>query len=215
MMTREPIRVILVDDHPVVRDGYRRLLDGNAGIQVVAEAGNGEEACELYNQVKPDVMVLDLNMPGIGGLETASRICAKHNSAKILVFSMYDSQIMVGRALEAGAIGYITKSSAATQMVDAIHCVAQGKPFLSHGLIPAIFHKYKYQHAEPLTALSKREFEVFRRLADGCSVTEIARELSISPKTVGVHQTKIMKKLAIKNSAELTRLAIRCGVIEI
>ena len=215
MTIRDPIKVLLVDDHPVVRDGYRRLLDGNSDIVVVAEAGSGEEACELYNRAKPDVVVLDLSMPGIGGLETTSRICAKHNHAKILVFSMYDSQIMVGRALEAGAIGYITKSSAATQMIDAVRSVAGGKPFLSHGVVPAIFNQFQQQQSEPLTALSKREFEVFRRLADGSSVTEIAKELSISPKTVGVHQTKIMKKLTIRNSAELTRLAIRCGVIEV
>jgi two-component system invasion response regulator UvrY len=214
MKTNKPIRVFLVDDHPVVRDGYRRLLDNNPDIEVVAEANSGEEACQQYTQAKPDVVVLDLNMPGIGGIETISRLLSKDSEAHILVFSMHDSQIMISRALEAGASGYLTKSSAASQMIDAVRSVAQGKPFLSHTIAPSIIGKLQKNDSNPLQVLSKREFEVFRRLADGNSVAEIANELSISPKTAGVHQTNIMRKLELRNTAELTRLAIRCGVIE-
>jgi two-component system invasion response regulator UvrY len=214
MNTSKPIRVFLVDDHPVVRDGYRRLLDNNPDIEVVAEVGSGEEACQQYTQVNPDVVVLDLNMPGIGGIETISRLLSKDSDAHILVFSMHESQIMISRALEAGASGYLTKSSAASQMIDAVRSVAQGKPFLSQTIVPSMIGKLQKNDANPLQVLTKREFEVFRRLADGHSVAGIAKELSISPKTAGVHQTNIMRKLELRNASELTRLAIRCGVIE-
>jgi len=214
MNTSNPIRVFLVDDHPVVRDGYRRLLDNNADIEVVGEANSGEDACQQYSEINPDVVVLDLNMPGIGGIETISRLRSKDNNAQILVFSMHDSQIMISRALDAGASGYLTKSSAASQMIDAVRSVAQGKPFLNHDMVPSIIDKLQNNDSNPLKVLSKREFEVFRRLADGNSVAEIAKELSISPKTAGVHQTNIMRKLELRNMAGWTRLAIRYGVIE-
>ena len=214
MSHKQPIKVYLVDDHPVVRDGYRRLLDNDPNIEVSAEAGSGEEACENYNKIKPDVVVLDLSMPGIGGLETISRIRAKDPRAKILVFSMHDSQIMISRAIEAGAIGYLTKSSAASQMIDAVLNIAEGKPFLNHTSVPTIFNKLQDNDHNPLHMLSKREFEVFCRLAAGETVADIAQSLSISPKTAGVHQTNIMKKLELRNSAELTLLAIRSGAIE-
>lgn len=213
-MSNTPIRVYLVDDHPVVRDGFRRLLENSDDIEVVGEAGSGEAACEHYVNLQPDVVVLDLNMPGIGGIETISRLRAKHKDVHILVFSMHDSPIMIRRAMEAGARGFLTKSCAAAQMVDAVHTVAGGKPFLNETLAPSMLDIMHNNDHDPLMALSKREFEVFCRLADGQPVVDIARALSISPKTAGVHQTNIMHKLALRNAAELTRLAIRCGVIE-
>lgn len=213
METTKPIRVFLVDDHPVVRDGYRRLLENNPDIKVVAEAGSGEEACAEYSEVNPDVVVLDLNMPGIGGMETMRRLFAKDPSARILVFSMHDSETMVTRALEGGAAGYLSKSSVAAQMVDAVRDVSQGKTFLNHNLAPKVLESH-LRGSDPLEVLTEREFQVFRQLAEGLSVQEIAEMLSISPKTAGVHQTHIMKKLKLRNAAELTRLAIRSGVIQ-
>ena len=213
MEMAKPIRVFLVDDHPVVRDGYRRLLDNNQDIKVVAEASNGEEACTKYTEVNPDVVVLDLNMPGIGGMETMRRLFAKDPGARILVFSMHDSETMVTRAFQAGASGYLSKSSVAAQMVDAVRVVSQGKKFLNHNFAPKVLETH-LRGSDPLQVLTEREFQVFRKLAEGLSVQEIAAMLSISPKTAGVHQTHIMKKLALRNAAELTRLAIRCGVIQ-
>jgi two-component system invasion response regulator UvrY len=213
METTKPIRVYLVDDHPVVRDGYRRLLESNPDIKVVAEASSGEEICTKYSEVNPDVVVLDLNMPGIGGMETMRRLFVKDPSARILVFSMHDSETMVARALEAGAAGYLSKSSVAAQMVDAVRDVSQGKKFLNHNLAPKVLETH-LRGSDPLQALTDREFQVFRQLAEGSSIQEIAEILSISPKTAGVHQTHIMKKLELRNAAELTRLAIRCGVIQ-
>lgn len=213
MPAAEPIKVMLVDDHPVVCDGYRRLLERNADIRVVGEADSGEQACALYPKCAPDVVVLDLNLPGMGGMETIRRLIAKYPGVRILVFSMHDSPQLAQRALNAGAVGYLTKSSAADQMVEAIRRVAQGRSYLDHALADALTG-HRAADADPLSQLTKREFQVFCKLAEGCSVAEIADTLCISPKTAGVHQTNIMNKLALKNAAELVRLAIRCGVIQ-
>lgn len=213
MKQSNKIDVLLVDDHQVVRDGYRLLLENTADIQVVGEAGSGEQAYTLYEKISPDVTVLDLNMPGMGGLELMRRLLAKNPQAHILVFSMHDSQIMVQRALEAGAAGYLTKSSASSQMVEAVRQVANGKTFLCHSLAPEVVESLMANN-NPVHKLSQREFQVFRSLAEGYTVAEIAATLSISPKTVGVHQTNIMKKLGLRNAAELVRLAIRSRIIE-
>lgn len=208
-----PIRVLLVDDHPVVREGYRRLLGGDPDIHVVAEAGSGEEACALYSSAGMDVVVLDLNMPGIGGLETLHRLRAKDPKARFLVFSMHDSVTMVTKALAAGASGYLTKGCAAEMMKTAIRDVYQGRQYLSPDLA-AKMDPTKANTHDPLWMLTRREFTIFRFLSQGYSVQEIAETLSISPKTVGVHQTNIMNKLDCRNGAELTRLAIRAEVIQ-
>ena len=208
-----PVNVVLVDDHPVVRDGYRRLLESTPDIRVVAEAGTGEEAYEAYFRIEPDVLVLDLNLPGISGLEVVRRILAKKHDARVLVFSMHDSPMMVSRAMEAGASGYLSKSGAAGEMIEAVRAVVGGGRYLSSGLLSDLVGG-RLGEGEPLERLTKREFEVFLRLAQGESVAEIAQVLCISPKTVGVHQTNIMKKLELRNAADLTRLAIRCDLIE-
>ena len=212
-MDNDAITVMLVDDHPVVRDGYRRLLESYPGITVVAEADDGETACTQYAEVHPDIVVLDLNMPGIGGLETIRRLRAKDSKAKILMFTMHESKVMVNRALEAGAAGYLMKSSPAEEMVEAVRQVFVGKIFLDQDL-PADIQRAPLSDNDPLNILTKREYQIFCVLAEGRSVSEIAQVISISPKTVGVHQTNLMNKLKLKNAAELTRLAIRCGSIE-
>ena len=211
-MNNDSITVMLVDDHPVVRDGYSKLLANQPDITVVAELIDGESACAQYPEVNPNVVVLDLNMPGIGGLETIRRLMAKHSKVKILVFTMHDSKIMVTRALEAGAVGYLIKSSPAEEMVKAVRQVSSGKVYLDHDL-PTDIKQATLADNNPVELLTKREFQVFCALAEGRSVSEIAQTISISPKTVGVHQTNIMKKLNLKNSAELTHLAIQSGIV--
>ena len=213
MKATKEINVLLVDDHPIVRDGYRLLLENTQEIRVVGEADSGEQAYEQYSDVKPDVVVLDLNMPGMGGLEIIQRLITKDPQARVLVFSMHDSQVMVQRALEAGAVGYLTKSSAPSQMVEAVRQVAKGNSFINEELVSGVMEPF-LQKKDPLEKLTPREFQLFRKLAEGHSVAEIAETLHISPKTVGVHQTSIMKKLDLRNAAELVRLAIRCRVIE-
>jgi len=204
-----PIKVLITDDHPVVRSGYRRMLETEPDICVVAEANDGETGIEMYKEYEPDVMILDLSMPGIGGMESLRRIRAFDSEARILVFSLHLSEIIIKRALDAGASGYLNKQSGIENMVTAVRKVAQGK----------IFVDYDYTISEPnsqylLNLLSSREFQVFKFLAQGFEISEIAETLSISAKTVGVHHTRIMSKLECKNSAQLALIALRSNVIE-
>lgn len=215
MTVEAAIRVVLVDDHPVVRDGYRRLLEQVMNIKVVAEADCGEAGYDLYRKLSPDVFVLDINMPGIGGLETIRRIKAYDEKAHILVFSMHSNEIMIQRALEAGALGYLTKQGGMGQMVQAVQQVAQGRMYIDADHVTSLAqHKLSDSTTDPVRVLSAREFQLFKLLAEGHSVAEIAEMLSISVKTVGVHHTNIMKKLNISNANQLVRLAILCNVIE-
>lgn len=211
----KPITVMLVDDHPVVRDGYRHLLETEPDISVVAEASNGEICCSEYKKYLPDVLVLDLSMPGIGGLETIRRIRAYDNNAHILVFSMHASEAMVSHALQAGATGYLAKQGGMGQMIKAVREVARGEQFIDAKYAPEPANrKTDNSPLDPLSVLSPREFQIFKLMAEGHSVSDIAAVLSISPKTVGVHHTNIMKKLGLHNTAQVVRLAIRCSVIE-
>lgn len=215
MKIGQTINVILVDDHPVVRDGYRRLLEQTPSIKVVAEADCGESGYDLFRKLSPDVLVLDINMPGIGGLETIRRIRAYDEKARILVFSMHSNEIMIQRALESGALGYLTKQSGMGQMVQAVQQVAKGRMYIDADHVTSLAqHKLSDQTADPIRVLSAREFQLFKLLAEGDSVAEIAKKLSISAKTVGVHHTNIMKKLGLHNASQLVRLAILCNVIE-
>lgn len=211
----KPITVMLVDDHPVVRDGYRHLLETVPDISVVAEASNGEICCSEYKKYMPDVVVLDLSMPGIGGLETMRRIRAYDPGAHILVFSMHASETMVNHALQAGATGYLAKQSGMGQMIKAVRDVARGERFIDAKYAPdTASRKADNSQNDSLSILSPREFQIFKLMAEGHSVSDIASVLSISPKTVGVHHTNIMKKLGLHNTAQVVRLAIRCNVIE-
>jgi len=211
----QTITVLLVDDHPVVRDGYRRLLELVPNIKVVAEADNGEEGFDIYRKLAPDVVVLDINMPGIGGLETIRRIKAYNDKARILVFSMHSNEIMIQRALEAGTLGYLTKQGGMGQMVQAVQQVASGRMYIDADHVTSLaYHKLADNTVDPVRVLSAREFQLFKLLAEGVSVTEIASILSISAKTVGVHHTNIMKKLGLQNASQLVRLAILCNVID-
>jgi two-component system invasion response regulator UvrY len=210
-----PIGVMLVDDHPVVRDGYRRLLENTPDIRVVAEAGDGAVACQLYDVHRPDVVVLDLSMPGLGGLEVLRRLKARDASARVLIFSMHEAETMIQRAMEAGATGYLTKSGGMGQMVEAVRTVACGNPFIDPARVTEVaVRQMGGLGDDPLRVLSPREFQLFRLFAEGLTQTDIATELSISPKTVGVHYTNIMRKLRLQNMAQLVRLAIRSNVIQ-
>jgi two-component system invasion response regulator UvrY len=213
MTAAKEISVLLVDDHEVVRAGYRRLLESAGGIAVVAEAASGEDAYTDYFKYHPDVLVMDLSMPGMGGLEASMRILAKEKSAKILVFSVHENEVFLQRALDAGITGYISKRSASQVMVDAVRQVAAGKIYVGQEMMPYLVKRETTPESEPLTGLSPREFEVFHLLADSKSVNDIAEILNLSPKTVGHHCTSVKKKLGVSDIAALTRLAIRLGII--
>ncbi|MGD2076707.1 MAG: response regulator transcription factor [Gammaproteobacteria bacterium] len=207
------IRVLLADDHEVVRAGFQRLLETKADITVVAQAASGEEAYQLYLEHRPDVVVMDLTMPGIGGLEASRRILAQDGAAKILVFSVHENEVLLSRALDLGIQGYISKRSASRVMVEAVHQVSAGQMYIGQEMMPFLVKRRANPDSERIAGLTTREFEVFQLLVDSRSVNEIAELLYLSPKTVGHHVAHIKAKLGISDIAGLTRLAIRLGVI--
>ena len=208
------IKAMLVDDHAVVRMGFRLLLQNTPDIEVIAEAESGEEACRLYAENKPDVVVMDLSMPGIGGMEALNRIRAKNPEARILVLSAHDDAMHPKRVLEAGAAGYLSKRSAPEALIEALRQVAQGKVFLEPGIAQQLAVNQLTGQQNPVDVLSPREFEVFKLLAQGKSVAEIAELLFLSPRTVGTHLYNIKQKLNASNSAEIALIAMRAGVIQ-
>lgn len=204
------IRVLIVDDHPVVRDGYRRLLESTGQVTVVAEADNGMAGYHAYKTHRPDVVIMDLSMPGSGGLDAIRRITQWDSNAHILVFSMHEEPVFWKMSADAGAIGYLTKGSPPAAMLEAVQQVASG-----HCVSPVDDDQAARAGGQDsaLANLTLREFEVFNLLALGHPGGEVARLLNISQNTVGVHQTRIMNKLGLQNIAQLVRLAIRHGVV--
>ena len=212
-MSEKRIRVLLVDDHAVVRAGYRMLLKNSEDIEVVAEADSGERACKAFADLKPDVVVMDLSMPGIGGLEAIRRIIARDANAKILVFSMHEDTVFVEQALQAGAQGYLTKSSAPEILVEAIKELAAGKSHIDSDIVQRLAIQKSRGKDSPFSGLSTREFEIFCLLAEGLNTSEIAKRLSLSYKTVANYSTQIKSKLNVSTVAELARLAIRHNIV--
>jgi DNA-binding NarL/FixJ family response regulator len=206
-------RVILVDDHAVVRAGYRLLLSQTPDIEIVAEAETGEEALDKYRQLGPAVVVMDLNLPGMGGLAAIRRILGRDPEARVLVFSIHDEAVYVSRALEAGALGYISKSCAPNLLVEAVVTVAAGKSFLEPAIARRIKTTGREVTAAPQERLTAREFEVLCRLARGLGARETAEELRLSVKTVSNYLTSIKKKLDVDTTAELVRLAHQAQLI--
>jgi len=209
------IAVLLVDDHSVVRTGYKVYLSLSDNIGLIYEADRGETACQLYNLHKPDIVILDLSMPGIGGFETIRRIIGRDANANILVFSIHNEAIYATRALQAGAKGYITKSSAPDVLMLAVNKIAQGMTFIDPELAQELAFSMAagLDESEKLKALSPREFDVFCLLANGYTNHTVAEKLCLSYKTVCNYGTAIKEKLGVKTLAELTLLEIRQGLI--
>jgi two-component system, NarL family, invasion response regulator UvrY len=214
MPPAERIRVMLVDDHAVVRMGFCLLLRNTDDIDVVAEVGSGEEACRLYPEAKPDVVVLDLSMPGIGGMDTLARILAKDARARILVLSAHEDTIHPTRVLQAGGAGYLSKRGAPEELIGAIRHVARGKTYIEPAVAQQMAVQRASGHPNPLDALTAREFSVFLALAQGRSVNDIAETMSLSPSTVGTHLYNVKQKLNASNAAELALIAMRNGLID-
>lgn len=202
-----PVRVVLVDDHAVVRSGYRRLIELEEAMQVVAEFGDGESAYAWLVQHAADVLVLDLSMPGRGGLETLGRLKQRLPTLRILVFSMYDTAAMVTQALRAGADGYFTKSSSPEFLIDAILRVHRHERVLSADVMQHALPGAPTPELVPERILTPREFEIFRRLAQGATVEGVAAALCLSPKTVANYQTVIRQKLGVATAVDMVRLA--------
>ncbi len=213
-MTASPLKVMLVDDHAVVRMGFRLLLESTPDIRVVAEADTGEQALKRYPETRPDVVVMDLSMPGMGGMEAVRRLLAKDKGARILVLSAHDDTLHPRRVLEAGAQGYLSKRSAPEELIQAVRQVAAGKVYLEPALAQQLAIQQMTGTRNPVEVLSPREFELFLLLAQGKTVAEIAEMLYLSPRTVGTHLYNIKQKLNASNAAELTLIALRAGLLE-
>jgi two-component system invasion response regulator UvrY len=207
------IRVMLVDDHALVRMGFRMLL-ADARAEVVAEAGSGEEACQQYATVKPDVVVMDLSMPGMGGLEAVRRLVAQDPKVRILALSAHEDTAHPRRVLRAGALGYLAKRSAPDALIVAVQAVARGERYVDAQTAQALAMAQIDGEASPADTLSEREFSVFLHLARGMSVAQIAEVLSLSPSTVGTHLYHVKQKLNAGNQSELTLVALRWGLIQ-
>ena len=206
--------IILVDDHAVVRAGVRRLLEQQPLFEVIGEAESGEKAYQIFGELKPDVMVMDLSMPGMGGLESIRRILMRYEKAKILVLSMHEDLSFANQALKLGAKGYLSKNALADDLVKSIETVTQGDVFLSDEIAKKMAMQLISGNQDPVHGLSAREFEIFRLLAEGLDIDAIASTLNISSKTVSNYQTMIKQKLNINTPIELIRYAIKVGVIK-
>ncbi len=212
------VRILLVDDHALVRAGIRRILEAEPDLEVVAEASDGAEAVELARAVSPDLAILDISMPRMTGLQAAREISRRSPAARFLVLSMHDNEQYFFSALQAGACGYVLKSAADEDLVDACRAAMRDEPFLYAGvagvLVRDFLDRMKRGERVPRSILTERENEVVKLIAEGHSSKEIARELVISVKTVERHRSNILTKLGMRDRTELTRYAIRSGLIE-
>ena len=212
-MPMKPLRLLLADDHAVVRQGYLRLLDSARDIRVVGEAGDGAEAYRQFCDLEPDLVVLDISLPGASGIDVTRRIVARARDARILIFTMHEEPIFATRALQAGARGYLCKSCPPQLFVEAIRTVGGGSFFID----PRIAQQLALDSARPEAAaglpLSDKEFEVFRLLACGRTTAEIAAALNLTSKTVSNYHSMIKQKLGVENSAQLVHLALARGVV--
>jgi two-component system, NarL family, invasion response regulator UvrY len=206
---KKQVSILLVDDHAVVREGYRRLLE-RADMAVIGEAGDAATAHALFCRLEPQIVVMDITLPGTSGIEAMRRMLAHRSGARILMFSMHEDAIFARRALQAGAFGYVTKASAPNALVEAIRTVAAGRKYLSPEVAQKLaLHEFTGEQADGLSA---REFEVLRLLAQGHSVKEIAESMGLNPKTVSNHQTAIKQKLGASTAIELLRKATQLGM---
>lgn len=213
------IRVVLADDHVVLRAGLRALLEAEMGIEVVGEASTGDEAVDLVRELQPTIVVMDLSMPGSGGLEATRRIVALDLDSKVLVLTMHAEEEYLVPVLEAGASGYLTKTAADRSLIEAIRVIARGEVYLPPQATKLLLREYKAVGSgegtpDPLHQLSMREQEVLALTAEGYSSKEIGEKLFISPKTVDTYRSRIMEKLGLNHRAELVRFALRAGLLK-
>jgi DNA-binding NarL/FixJ family response regulator len=212
----KPIRVLLADDHTLVRAGIRGLLAGLQDIDVVGEAGDGQEALRLSDELRPDVVLLDVGLPGLNGLEVAGRLATLDSSIRVVILSMHVSEEYVLRALRAGCAGYLLKASAVSELELAIRAVTGGETYLSPAVSRPVVDDYVRRTGgatDPLEALTPRQREVLQLVAEGNSTKEVAQRLGLSPKTVETHRAQLMERLGLHEVSGLVRFAMRVGLI--
>jgi DNA-binding NarL/FixJ family response regulator len=208
------IRILLADDHAVVRQGFRMILGAEADMEIVGEAGNGREAVALAEELKPDVVVMDVAMPELNGIEATRRVTESVPHARVVALSMHKDSVYVREILRAGARGYLLKDSVAADLVSAVRAVAQGEGYLSPGVSDAVLDDYRRHVTDPIDLLTSREREVLQMLAEGKTNKEIATVLNLSVYTVEAHRGRIMEKLNLHSINELVRFALRNGLID-
>jgi two-component system invasion response regulator UvrY len=206
------IKVLLVDDHAIVREGYRRLLEDEPSIRVVGHAANAAQACERALELGPDVVVMDIALPGASGIQAMRRMLKEQSQLHILMFSMYDDAIFASRALQAGALGYLSKASAPEVLVQAVYAVFRGERYVSPDVAMNMARSAAQPALSELEALTPREFEILRLLVQGETVRRIGERLGLSEKTVANHQSAIREKLGARNGAQLARFAAHLGL---
>jgi two-component system, NarL family, response regulator NreC len=208
------IRILLADDHAVVRQGFKMILGAQSDMEIVGEAGNGREAVELAEQLKPDVVVMDVAMPELNGIEATRRLAESVPHARVVALSMHKDSVYVREILRAGARGYLLKDSVAADLVSAIRAVARGEGYLSPSVSNAVLDDYRRHVTNPIDLLTSREREVLQMLAEGKTNKEIATVLNLSVYTVDAHRGRIMEKLNFHSINELVRFALRNGLID-
>jgi len=208
----DPIKILLVDDHAVVREGYRRLLESESSMRIVGEASDATQAYQHARALRPDLVIMDIALPGISGIEATRRLLKEHPQLRVLVFSMYDDAIFASRALEAGALGYLSKVSAPEVLVKAIYAVSRGEPYLSSDVAANIARAVAQSAKSEIDALTPRQLEILRLLVQGETIKSISEKLGLSEKTVANQQWAIRAKLGARNSAQLALLASKIGL---
>ncbi|MEZ5402533.1 MAG: response regulator transcription factor [Bryobacteraceae bacterium] len=205
---------MLADDHAVVRNGFRMILNSQEDLEVVGEASNGREAVELATQLLPDLVVMDVTMPELNGIEATRRICESAPRTRVLALSMHKDSVYVREILRAGAKGYLLKDSSEDDLLAAVRAVSRGEGFLSPGVADAVLNDYRKHVTDPLDLLTSREREVLQWVAEGKTNKEIAQALNLSVYTVEAHRGRIMEKLNLHSTGELVRFAVRNGIID-
>jgi len=208
------IRILLADDHAVVRQGFKMILAAQPDMEIVGEAANGREAVDLAEQLRPDVVVMDVSMPELNGIEATRRLASSVPHARVVALSMHKDSVYVREILRAGARGYLLKDSGAADLVAAIRAVASGESYLSPAVSNAVLDDYRRTATNPIDLLTSREREVLQLLAEGKTNKEIAGVLNLSVYTVEAHRGRIMEKLNLHSIGELVRFAVRNGLIE-
>jgi two-component system, NarL family, invasion response regulator UvrY len=207
------VKILIIDDHPIVRAGLRRLLAAEAGVELY-EAADGKDGLMIFGAQHPNLVVLDLNLPGIDGIDVISRLKVRDPDARILVLSMHNDRMHVGRALRAGALGYVSKQASPEEILAAIRRIAVGQTYVEHDIAEELVFANIQTQADPLKSLSSRDLEIMRLLAEGSSLPQIADTVGISYKTAANVSTQIKAKLGAASTADLIRIAIRCGLLD-
>lgn len=212
-------KILLADDHKILRDGLRLLIEKQKGLELIGEAENGLTAVQLACELKPNVIIMDISMPDLNGIEATKQIMAKTSNIKVIALSMHSDKRFIAGMLKAGASGYLLKESAFEEMVNAITAVSTNHIYISHNIVKGVIEDYvdhlKMDTESEISSITSRECDVLKLLAEGLNIKQAASKLNISPKTVETHRKNIMKKLKIQGTAELTKFAIRTGLVSL